>query len=201
VRGHRTVAVELPADDPAKGLHDYAHAIHDQLGDTQDDDVVLVGHSLAGISVPLVADLRPISRIVLIAALVPRIGQSLIDQLRGDDRGVLLPRAGQRRNEDKTTEWIDPLVAIDAMYTDVDPQRAAAAFAHLRPQAAMPQLETTPLAHWPDVPTEYLVCAQDRMIDPDYQRRAPFPQRVLTSAHSPMLSQPAELARTLIGQS
>jgi hypothetical protein len=35
------------------------------------------------------------------------------------------------------------------------------------------------------------------MIDPDYQRRQPFTQRTLASGHSPMLSQPSELARLL----
>ena len=48
-----------------------------------------------------------------------------------------------------------------------------------------------------DVPTEYVVCTQDRMVDPDYQRRQPFPQRMLSSGHSPMLSHPSELTRLL----
>src|SRR5690349_19256789 len=90
VRGHRAVAVELPSDDPDAGLADYARAIVQALDDAE--DAVLVGHSLAGLCVPLVPDLLPVSRIVLIAALIPRPGQSLGDQLRGEDRGILLPR-------------------------------------------------------------------------------------------------------------
>jgi len=195
VRGHRAVAVELPSDDPDQGLADYARAIADALGDAE--DVVLVGHSLGGLSVALVPALRPVTKLVLIAALIPRPGQSLADQLRGEDRGILLPREGMRRNEDRSSEWIDPAAAIDALYGDVDPQLAAAAFARLRAQATKPQREPTPLTRWPDVPTEYLVCAQDKMVDPDYQRRAPFEQRTLASGHSPMLSQPSELARVL----
>src|SRR3954447_21126153 len=89
VRGHHPVAVELPSDDVGKGLDDYARAVADALGDAE--DVVLVGHSLGGLTVPLVPALRPVERIVLVAALVPRPGQSLIDQLRGEDRGILLP--------------------------------------------------------------------------------------------------------------
>jgi pimeloyl-ACP methyl ester carboxylesterase len=197
VRGHRAIAAELPSDDVEAGLTDYARAIADALADAE--DVVLVGHSLGGLSVPLVPGLRPVSRIVLVAALLPRPGQSLGDQLRGEDRGILLPRQGLRRDERRSSEWIDPVLAIDTLYADVEPQLAAASFARLRPQAAKPQLEPSPLAAWPDVPTEYLVCAQDKMVDPAYQRRAPFPQRVLASGHSPMLSQPTELARVLCG--
>jgi pimeloyl-ACP methyl ester carboxylesterase len=196
VRGHHPVAVELPSDDTDKGLDDYACAVADALGDA--DDVVLVGHSLGGLTVPLVPALRPVARIVLVAALVPRPGQSLIDQLRGEDRGILLPgNAGRSTDEDKRTAWTDAAVAIDALFHDALPVDAAAAFARLRPQAARSQVEPTPLRTWPDVPTEYLVCAQDRMIDPDYQRRQKFTQRTLASGHSPMLSHPLELARLL----
>lgn len=43
-RGHRAVAVELPASDPRAGLTSYAEVIAESLGDA--GDVVLVGHSL-----------------------------------------------------------------------------------------------------------------------------------------------------------
>ena len=196
IRGHHPVAVELPGDEVDQGLGDYARTVADALGDAE--DVVLVAHSLGGLTVGLVPALRPVARIVLVAALVPRPGQSLIDQLRGSDRGILMP-AGRTSDDDKRTEWTDATIAIEALYHDADPIDAAAAFARLRPQAAKPQVEKTPLRAWPDVPTEYVVCAQDRMLDPEYQRRQPFPQRTLPSGHSPMLSHPSELARVLAG--
>lgn len=196
VRGHHPVAVELPSDEVDKGLDDYARTVVDVLGDAQ--DVVLVAHSLGALTVALVPALRPVARIVLVAALVPRPGQSLIDQLRGEDRGILLPgNAGRSTDDQKRTEWTDAAVAIDALYHDADPIDAAAAFARLRPQAAKPQVEPTPLEAWPDVPTEYVVCAQDHMVDPDYQRRQPFALHTLASGHSPMISKPSELARLL----
>jgi hypothetical protein len=194
VRGHRSVAVELPCDEDDKGLADYAAAVAAALGDAE--DVVLVGHSLAGLTVPLVAALRPVSRIVLIAGLLPRRGASLVDQLRAD-RGILVGgNAGRRIDERKRIEWTDAGAAARVLYTDLDPLTAAAAFARLRPQAAKPHVEPA-LDDWPDVPTEYLVCMQDRMVSPRYQQRAPFTRRELACAHSPMLSQPSELARLL----
>jgi pimeloyl-ACP methyl ester carboxylesterase len=168
--------------------------VADALGDAE--DVVLVGHSLGGLTVPRVAARRPVSRIVLVAALLPRVGMSLVDQLRAD-RGILLAgNEGRRIDERKRLEWTDAGAAARAMYTDVHPLFAAGAFARLRPQANKPHVEVARDA-WPGVPTEYLVCAQDRLVSPDYQRRAPFTQRVLASAHSPMLSRPSELARLL----
>jgi pimeloyl-ACP methyl ester carboxylesterase len=194
VRGHRAVAVELPCDEDDKGLEDYADTVTDALGDAE--DVVLVGHSLGGLTVPLVAARRPVARIVLIAGMVPREGMSLVDQLRAD-RGILLAgNQGRRIDERKRIEWTDAATAAEVLYTDVDPQHAAAAFVRLRPQANKPHVEPA-RAPWPDVPTAYLVCARDSMVSPDYQRRAPFPQHVMAAAHSPMLSQPSELARLL----
>jgi pimeloyl-ACP methyl ester carboxylesterase len=194
VRGHRAVAVDLPCDDPGAGLEDYASVVVDALGDAE--DVVLVGHSLAGLTVPLVAARRPVARIVLVAGLLPRRGASLVDQLK-EDRGILIGRnEGRRIDEAKRIEWTDAGAAAQTLYTDVHPLFAAAAFARLRPQAAKPHVEPA-LAEWPDIPTEYLVCMQDRMVSPGYQQRAPFRRRELACAHSPMLSRPAELAQLL----
>lgn len=194
VRGHHHVAVELPCEDDDAGLDVYAQTVADALGDAE--DVVLVGHSLGGLTVPRVAALRPVTRIVLVAALLPRQGMSLVDQLRAD-RGILIGgNEGRRIDERKRLEWVDAAAAIRVLYGDVDTQAAAAAFARLRPQANKPHVEkaTEP---WPDVPTTAVVCAQDRMVSPDYQRRAPFPQQLMASGHAPMLSRPTELARLL----
>jgi Alpha/beta hydrolase family len=195
IRGHQAVAVDLPITDDDAGLDAYAETIVAALADAQ-EDVVLVAHSLAGLTVPLVAAARPLARVVLIAALLPQPGLSLVDELRSG-REILIGRnEGRVIRETKQIEWVEPQAAIDTLYTDVEPQLAAACFARLRPQANKPHVDKA-VAGWPDVPTEYVVCAQDRMVSPDYQRAAPFTRRVLASAHSPMLSEPSELARIL----
>ena len=48
-RGHRAVAVDLPGDDPSAATMDNARLIADSLADVG-DDVVVVGHSLGGIT-------------------------------------------------------------------------------------------------------------------------------------------------------
>jgi pimeloyl-ACP methyl ester carboxylesterase len=196
VRGHRVVAPDLPCDDVEAGAQDYAQVVSTALGDA--GDVVLVGHSLAGLTVPLVPALRPVARIVLIAALLPRPGATLIDQLK-EDRGIILAGNEGRRTDDlKRTEWTDAEAAARTLYTDVHPLLAAGAFARLRLQALKPHIERAH-APWPDVPTEYVVCLHDRMISPAWQARAaaPFTRRELGAAHSPMLARPEALARLL----
>ena len=56
--GHRVITMDLPISDPALGAADYAKAIDDALD--PDSEPVLVGHSMAGLVIPLVAARRPI---------------------------------------------------------------------------------------------------------------------------------------------
>jgi pimeloyl-ACP methyl ester carboxylesterase len=190
--GHDVVAPDLPCADPSAGLHAYVQTVARAI-DGAGDDVVLVGHSLAGLVIPLVAAARPVARLVLLAALLPEPGRSLADQLRAD-KGILLAAPDRR---DRWTE----AAATAAFYTECEPDTARQAFARLRPQAAAPQVEPSPLTAWPDVEAEYVVCTRDRMVSPEYGRRAAaergIPVRELASDHSPMLSHPQALAAVL----
>jgi pimeloyl-ACP methyl ester carboxylesterase len=63
-------------------------------------------------------------------------------------------------------------------------------------------LEDCPLHEWPDVPSSYIVCAADRTIQPEWQRRiAREFLRVepieIAAGHCPHVSRPEELARVL----
>jgi pimeloyl-ACP methyl ester carboxylesterase len=187
--GHDVVAPDLPCEDPEAGLAAYAETVLRALCGAG-EDVVLVGHSLAGLTVPLVAAARPVARLVLLAALLPEPGRSLADQLRAD-KDILLA----------SPDLADEAVTTAAFYTECDPDTARWAFARLRPQARAPQVEPWPLAAWPDVGAEYVVCTRDRMVSPAYGARAAaargIPVRELASDHSPMLSQPRALAALL----
>jgi pimeloyl-ACP methyl ester carboxylesterase len=199
--GHRAVAPDLPSEDLEADAPDYARVVLEALGDAE--DVVVVGHSLGGLTAPLVAAARPVRQLVLLAALLPAPGQSLLDQLRAE-RGILLfPPDALAYDDQRRSRWADAEAARDAMYSDCPALVAAGAFARLRSQAATPQVRPTPLAAWPDVPSTYLVCTADRTVSPAWgarrARELGLPVRELTSGHSPMLSRPAELAATLLG--
>ena len=62
-RGRDAVAVDLPADDDAAGLAEYADAVVAAVAGRA--DIVLVAQSLAGFSAPLVCERRPVSLLVL----------------------------------------------------------------------------------------------------------------------------------------
>lgn len=203
-RGHRAVAVDLPCEDPAVGAAGYAQVVLDALS-TVDDDVVLVAHSLGGLTAPVVAAARPVSRLVLIAALLPVPGRALDDQPAAfpDAPRILRPGlgAGQVDHDDGASSW-RPEAAVEVLYPDAPPALATRAAARLRRQCWLVSQERTPLAHWPDVPTEYVVCADDHVVNPAWGRWAAHEllgvvPREIPGDHSPFLARPQVLADLL----
>src|SRR6267378_458729 len=81
--GHDVVAMDLPSEDGAATFDTYADVVCAAL-DGRGDDVVLVGHSYGGNTVPLVAARRPLRHLVYLCAMIPDIGRSLFDQLSDD---------------------------------------------------------------------------------------------------------------------
>src|SRR2546423_414624 len=76
--GHAVVAVDLPCEDDAAGLEDYADAVVDAVVEAVGDrtGVILVAQSLAGFTAPLVCSRLPVVLMVLVAAMIPRPGES-----------------------------------------------------------------------------------------------------------------------------
>jgi len=231
-RGHRVIAVDLPAGDPTAGAAEYAEVVLAALatpvfprttlprqpeqsptdaGDTlpprqpeqsptrAGEDLVLVGHSLAGLTVPLVAERRPVRHLVLLAAMLPEPGRSVDDRARAGERQT---RRGLGRNltahADGSSSW-DPAAAETWLYPDSPPERARAAAARLRPQHFRVTAEPSPLTAWPDVPATYVLCQDDQVIDTEWARTAAarLPRTELFEMpgdHSPFLSRPSFLA-------
>ena len=205
-RGRRTVAPDLPCDDSAATFDDYTDVVVRALAGT-DDDVVVVGHSLAGNTIPLVAARRPVRRLVYLCALIAAPGETFGDQVRaepgmfvaGYDRGLTPPDDERRR------VWVDYAVARETMFPDCAEADAEAAFARLRPQASAPYRRPCSLDALPAVPSAYVVAAEDRIVSPAWGRRAAL-ERLgvepleLPGDHSPYLARPEALAELLDAQ-
>src|SRR5689334_6375181 len=73
-RGHEVIAVDLPCDDDTAGFAQYADTVVKAAAGR--DDIVLVVQSLAGFTAPLVCDRLDVTLLVLVAAMVPRPGES-----------------------------------------------------------------------------------------------------------------------------
>src|SRR3712207_2302 len=73
-RGHRALAVELPAADDSAGLDAYADTVVAAIGNRS--PVVLVAQSMGGLTAPLVCDRVPVELLVLVNAMVPCPGET-----------------------------------------------------------------------------------------------------------------------------
>jgi pimeloyl-ACP methyl ester carboxylesterase len=201
--GHAALAIELPCEDPEAGCVAYAAVVSAGIAGVS-DDVVLVGHSLGGLTIPLVVAERPVRKLVFLCALIPRPGLSLTDQLAQEPE-IFAPGfgTGLARDELDRSYWTDEDAAIEGLYSDCPRQLASWAVARLRHQARAPSVEPCPLARWPEVESISIFTAADAAINPLWARTA-APERLgceaieLPGDHSPFLARPAELAEALV---
>lgn len=201
--GHDVVAVDLPSDDPEASFTDYADEVIRAL-DAHSEDVVLVGHSLAGQTIPLVAARRPLRRLIYLCALLPEPGRSLRQQFQDEpDMLVAEYREGVEVVDDQgTTRWVDPERARYTLYGDCSAEVARAAAARLRPQATTPYDGVCALERLPATPAAYVLCTEDRLVNPDWSRRRAarhgIPLVEFSGSHSSFLSRPGELSEVLL---
>jgi pimeloyl-ACP methyl ester carboxylesterase len=197
--GHDVVAMDLPGEDGTATFDTYADVVCAALTGC-DDDVVLVGHSLGGGTVPLVAARLPVRNVVYLCAFIPAVGRSLSDEF--DD--VVDPRcyAGLTASDGQTT-WTNREIARAVLYADCDADTADAALRRLRPQARYPSNRPFSLVQLPSVRSTYVVCSDDKIIRPEWSRRVAR-ERLgaavveLPGSHSPLLSRPSAVAAVLI---
>jgi pimeloyl-ACP methyl ester carboxylesterase len=127
--GHDVVAMDLPSEDGSASFDTYADVVCAAL-DRCDDDVVVVGHSYGGHTIPLVAARRPVRHLVYLCALVPEIGRSLNDQLR-DEPDMANPdwvKGLTEPDEQLRTRWVDLELLRALFFADCDdatPEAAA----------------------------------------------------------------------------
>jgi len=112
------------------------------------------------------------------------------------DKGLSQPDAQLRMT------WIDLDSARELFYPDCDEQTVAAAFDRLRPQSVYPFTAPFPLPEFPAVSCTSIVCTDDRLLNPEWQRRIARDIGAdvveLPGSHSPLLSRPEALAEVLL---
>ena len=199
--GHRVIAMDLPISTPGLGADAYADVINDALAGTSEP--MVVGHSMAGLVIPLVAARRPVRRLVFLAAFLPSPGLSINDQRAAEPIDGLQPPSVVEFMDLGDDVWmVGPTTATELFFSDVPTDVATWATQRLRPQSYTGMIEVTPLQRWPDVPCTTIVCAQDRAMNPGWLRAASRERLGITAlelpgGHSPFLSRPEELAAML----
>jgi pimeloyl-ACP methyl ester carboxylesterase len=195
LRGHQCVCVDLPTNEPDASANRYADVIADTVRGM--DAPIVVAHSAGGLFLPLVAGRGKVARLVYLAAVIPQIGKSFMEQLKSAPEMYCSGFV----SKDPTK---DPDLARHFLFHDCDADVAAWAVSTLRLMYAKQAVtEITPLQAWPDVPVSYISCSEDRTINPAWwenavrERLGVEPIRI-RAGHAPYVSKPAELAEILV---
>lgn len=200
-RGHDSVAVSLPIGDPTASFDDYAKAAYDQL--KHENGLVLVGHSRAANVVARMTGLLAVEKIVYIAG---SFEASTLTAFPEEPEDTLPPKYSKAYEsalyETGNGLWaIKRGVAQQVLYNDAPGHLQEWAAVRLRPQRR--SLDEPTLEKAPTVPQEYIVCENDKALNPAWQtaiahKRLKIPTRHVYTDHSPFLSHPAYLARELV---
>ncbi len=205
--GHDVIAPDLPSDDGSADFDAYADVVCTALRGR--DDVVVVGHSLAGATAALIPDRHSVRRLVYLCAAVPEGGVGLFDQWQAQPDMVCsdfadgwLQGLGDP-DEQLRTEWVDFDFVRRVFYADCDEATVAAAIDHLRPQSGYPWTVPCSLTEHPSVDCTTVVCSADRIVNPDWSKRKAREIGAdvveLPGSHSPFLSRPSVVADVLRG--
>jgi pimeloyl-ACP methyl ester carboxylesterase len=185
-RDRRTVAPDLPIEDADATLEDHARVVIDAIDSLSDGgELIVVAQSAGGYVAPIVADRARADRLILVAAMIPKPGETASEMF--ESTGWRMPH-----NDDSSD--------IAVFYHDVDPELAAEAMSRTRRDAGAD--EPWPLAEWPDVPTHFILCRNDRFFPADWLRgvvrdRLGIEPDEIDSGHTPALSHPIELVELM----
>ncbi|WP_043667108.1 alpha/beta fold hydrolase [Streptomyces xylophagus] len=177
------------------GLAEDVAAVRQVLRDS-DEPTVVVAHSYGGIvTAEAAAGIEAVRHLLLISSYLPEVGQSLSEFGDGTPAPFLDidPGAG--------TFGVRPELLVDTFLQDCDPEDQVEAADHLARQSVRVTGEPVGAAAWQQVPSTYLVCAQDRGTPARLQRE--FARRAgkvveLDAGHHPFLSRPAAVRDLLL---
>ena len=179
---------------------DAAHvrAIVDEIG----GPVVLVGNSYGGAVISgASAGSASVSRLVYLAAMMPKAGEPLLEHLAGAtapefDSGITL--------RDDGLLLMDGEIELRTAFQQASPEMHDLVRAHFGvPMSfgADPTAAALPEVGWPTIPSTYVVCSEDHSILPEAQRGWAKERATeiveLASDHCPQISHPDLIADLL----
>jgi pimeloyl-ACP methyl ester carboxylesterase len=209
--GHTALTIDLPAhgEDATlpenASLDGYRDAVIAAIGDHT--DVILVGHSMAGVVISAVAEAIPdrLKALVYLCAYLPRSGESLY-QLSSEDQDSLVGKYWRQEHpEQYSPAWVAAEGIVEAFGADCPPHYQDLLVNRHRPEPvpplATPVILTAPL--YGSVPRYYIETLADRAVS--HQLQTLMLSRVsvrqsfqLPSSHCSFFSMPDRLVDCLI---
>jgi pimeloyl-ACP methyl ester carboxylesterase len=205
------VAVDLPGRGRHPGdlatltVGDFVDSVVADIVDADLNDVTLVGHSLAGITLPGVAGKIPdrLRRLVFVSCAVPPDGVPLAEVLEGfsPHAAEIAQQLGDRLVD--SSGALHPDLATVMFCNDMDAEQTASTLERMVPEAMLVMSEPADLSGLRNaVPRTYVRLLEDAIVNLSTQDRmienlGGAEVADLDSGHMAMISRPADLARLL----
>lgn len=209
-KGHEVIAVNLPGhgSDATSfaniGLQSYVDAVKNAIGDRK--NVILVGHSMAGLVISQVAEEIPgqIKELVYLAAYLPQNGESLLSLAKQDadshvGKYLQIDQANGSANIAKEG-------VIDVFAADAPAQVGDYIANNIKPEPLAPLATPVTLtdAKFGSVKKVYIHTTEDHAVSFTLQKTMVknnghiSKEYSLTSSHTPFVSMPDKLAAILL---
>ena len=205
-------APAIAVDLPGRGRHpaplesvtfaDCARAVADDVDAAGFDDFVLVGHSLAGCSMPAMVGFlgERVRHVVFVACTVPADGTACFDTLDPD-----IQARGQAAGDASEPQAMDPALAKIVLGDDLDDAQFAWCVERLVPEApglTQELVDLSPFRERTDLPRTWVRTMHDIIVPPEKQQR--FAEHVgdctmidFEFGHMCMVGRPEETAAIL----
>lgn len=205
--GSNVIAVDLPGHGDNKApinevtMDAYVQTVTNVIND-QNDKVILVGHSLAGAVISQVAEIIPdkIDRLIYVAAMLLKTGESPLEMMQSDKDGELL--ANVIFSEDQTIATLNADTIRNILLNDVkDEERLEKLIPEFfMEQSTEPFMATAQLSeeNFGSVSKYYIRASIDKVLSPALQDKMISNWKVekvftLESGHFPLTSVPEDL--------
>jgi pimeloyl-ACP methyl ester carboxylesterase len=165
----------------------------------QDGPVILVGHSYGGLVITDVGADPKVAGLVYVAAFAPDVGVPIAEL----GKEFPPPPGGAELRPDSTGYLTMSAKGVTEFFAqDLKPAEKKLIFATQGATNSTLFGAKAANAAWKSKPTWYVVAANDRMIQPDLERKFAKAMNATTisvpSSHVPMLSHPADVAKLII---
>jgi len=189
-RGHRVVAVELPADDETEGLQDYANAVVDTASDLRTP--IVVAASLGAFTAALVAAPLKASAVALLNPMIPVAGETpgaWWENVGAVEARVEAAVQGGYSTEFELETYFLHDVPVDVLATSPEP----------KPQSEGPFPSVCEFDAWP-ARVMVITGSEDRFFPPSLQKRLAngVDPVLVPGGHLAAVSHPVEVAEVLL---
>ncbi|HAJ79565.1 MAG TPA: hypothetical protein DCO75_07310 [Fibrobacteres bacterium] len=210
-KGHKVIAPNLPGHEADSSIpfsdvtmERYVSFVRD-IVESNNEKVILVGHSLGGAIISKVIDeitVDIIEKAYFVSALIPQNGDIIGKMLKADIASEL-PKAFRMNSDNMTIEFIWETVR-EIYYNGCSDEDFEFAKNRILPQSIIPFSTPIELGNLKVIRRIGIVSENDRSLTPDYQRymyrKAMCEIRNIYSGHAPFFSKPAELVELILAE-